>query len=107
MQYFIGMENIEKIEQNISLIEDIQEPASFNVIFLNDDYTTQDFVVAVLITIFHKNEKDAWNIMRTVHEKGRGVVGAYTYDIATTRCHKVRQMAKLNGFPLQCVLEKL
>lgn len=82
------------------------EPEEFRVILLNDDYTTMDFVVAVLMSVFHKSLIEATKIMLDVHQKGRGVVGTYTYDIALTKVNRVHSLAKENGFPLKCIMEK-
>ena len=101
------MEFENKTEQETSFSEESQEPGQFRVVLLNDDFTTKDFVVAVLVAVFHKQHDDACVIMEDVHKKGRGVVGAYTYDIAATRCLQVHEAARQNGFPLRCVMEPL
>jgi len=85
--------------------EKIKEPEQFRVILLNDHYTTMDFVVEVLMIIFHKGIEDANKIMLDVHEKGRGVVGVYTWDIAITKTEQVHAAAKANEFPLMCIVE--
>ncbi|HOZ72971.1 MAG TPA: ATP-dependent Clp protease adapter ClpS [Spirochaetales bacterium] len=85
---------------------DVREPEEYRVILLNDDYTTMEFVVAVIMSVFHKDLFEATRVMFDVHRKGRGVVGTYTYDIAATKVHKVHEMARENGFPLKCVMEK-
>ena len=64
-------------------------------------------MVAVLIAVFHKQQAEAHVIMEDVHRKGKGVVGAYTYDIAVTRCLQVHEAARQNGFPLRCVMEPM
>ena len=64
---------------------DLQEPDQYRVILHNDHYTTMEFVVEILRTVFHKNLPEATKIMLDVHRKGRGNVGTYTYDIARTR----------------------
>ncbi|ULQ59349.1 ATP-dependent Clp protease adaptor ClpS [Brucepastera parasyntrophica] len=87
--------------------EEIQEPPQFRVILLNDDYTTKDFVVSVLISVFHKTSDDAHKIMENVHNKGRGIVGVYTYDIAATCCLEVHDISRQNGFPLRCIMEQI
>jgi len=104
---FIVMEYENKTEQRTSFSEEVQEPAQYRVVLLNDDFTTKDFVVAVLVAVFHKNQDDAQIIMEDVHKKGRGVVGAYPYDIAATRCLQVHEAARVNGYPLRCVMEQL
>jgi len=85
---------------------DTSEPDEFRVILLNDDFTTMDFVVAVLMSVFHKNLVEATKIMLDVHQKGRGTVGVYTYDLAITKINRVHSLAKENGFPLKCIMEK-
>jgi len=104
---FIDMEFDNKTDPQVSFSEDLQEPAQFRVVLLNDDFTTKDFVIAVLVGVFHKKHEDANVIMEDVHKKGRGVVGAYTFDIAATRCLQVHEAARQNGFPLRCVMEQL
>ncbi|MCL2196274.1 MAG: ATP-dependent Clp protease adaptor ClpS [Treponema sp.] len=85
--------------------EKIKEPEQFRVILLNDHYTTMDFVVEILMVIFHKNPEDANKIMMDVHKKGRGIVGVYTWDIAITKSEQVLAAAKANEYPLMCVVE--
>lgn len=85
---------------------DTKEPDEYRVILLNDDYTTMEFVVAVIMSVFHRELLDATRIMLDVHRKGKGVVGTYTYDIAATKINRVHEMARENGFPLKCIMEK-
>jgi len=84
----------------------LSEPENFRVILLNDHYTTMDFVVEILITIFHKNEADANQIMMNIHRKGKGIAGVYTWDIAQTKASQVHAQAKRQEFPLRCIVEK-
>jgi ATP-dependent Clp protease adaptor protein ClpS len=86
--------------------EKIKEPKEYVVVLLNDDYTTRDFVVDILITVFHKNPAEAKAIMLKVHNNGRGVVGNYTWDIAQTKVDQVHSIAKQFDFPLKCVVEE-
>ncbi|MDR2071766.1 MAG: ATP-dependent Clp protease adapter ClpS [Treponema sp.] len=86
--------------------EKLKEPEEFRVILLNDHYTTMDFVVNILVQIFHKNVEDANRIMLDVHRKGRGMVGVYPYDIAQTKVNQVHEAAKEHEFPLRCIVEK-
>ncbi len=83
-----------------------KEPEEFRVILLNDDFTTMEFVVAVLMSVFHKPMLEATRIMMDVHKKGRGIVGVFCYDIAVTKISRVHAMARDNGFPLKCIMEK-
>ena len=85
----------------------VKEPEQYRVILLNDNYTTMDFVVMVLMEIFHKTIDDASRIMLDVHKKGRGIVGVYTFDIAATKTRQVHTLAKANEFPLKCVIEPI
>jgi ATP-dependent Clp protease adaptor protein ClpS len=87
--------------------EELKHPEEYFVILLNDDYTTMEFVVMVLMTVFHRDFKDATRIMLNVHERGRGVVGSYAYDIAVTKVNAVHALAREAGFPLKCVIERL
>lgn len=86
--------------------EEVKDPEEYRVILLNDDYTTMEFVVAVIITIFHKGLAEATRIMLDVHKKGRGTVGVYPFDIAATKMDQVHSLAKENGYPLKCTMEK-
>ena len=86
-------------------VEKIKEPDEYRVILLNDDYTTMDFVVMVLVDIFRKNLEDANRIMLDVHKKGKGIVGQYPWDIAATKADQVHSLARENEFPLKCIVE--
>lgn len=86
---------------------ELKHPDEYLVILLNDDYTTQDFVVMVLMDIFHRDFPEAYRIMMDVHRRGRGVVGTYSWDIANTKVGQVHAIARANGFPLKCVVEKV
>lgn len=86
--------------------EKLKEPEEFQVILLNDDYTTMEFVVAVLVTVFFKGIEEANRIMLDVHKKGRGLVGVYPWDIAATKAEQVHSMARQQEYPLRCVVEK-
>ena len=83
----------------------VQPPSMWKVILHNDDYTTQDFVIAILKTIFRKSEAEAVSIMLNVHQKGVGVAGIYPKDVAETKVAQVRQAAERREFPLLCTLE--
>jgi ATP-dependent Clp protease adaptor protein ClpS len=85
--------------------ESIKEPEEYRVILLNDHYTTMDFVIEVLMAIFHKTTEDAKNIMLDVHRKGKGTVGVYTWEIAVTKAEQVHAAARKREFPLRCIVE--
>lgn len=84
----------------------VREPRRYRVLLHNDDYTTMEFVVEVLVTIFHKNLEEATAIMLTVHERGMAVCGVYTAEIAETRISRVHDKARKAGFPLRCSMEE-
>jgi len=86
--------------------EKFKEPENFKVILLNDHYTTMEFVVEILMVIFHKTPEDANKIMLDVHRKGKGIVGIYSWDIAVTKAQQVEIAAKEHEFPLRCVVEQ-
>ncbi len=86
--------------------QETREPSLFKVILLNDDYTTMEFVVHVLETIFSKTPGEATQIMLSVHKKGSGLCGLYTREIAETKVSAVHDLARTNGFPLKCIMEK-
>jgi ATP-dependent Clp protease adaptor protein ClpS len=85
--------------------EKVKEPEEYQVILLNDHYTSMDFVVEVLMVIFHKQLEDANRIMLDVHKKGKGLVGLYSWDIAATKMEQVHTAARANEFPLRCIVE--
>jgi ATP-dependent Clp protease adaptor protein ClpS len=90
------------------LVEDqLQEPRQYKVLLHNDDYTSMDFVVEVLMNVFCKSEAEAFSIMMSVHEKGIGLCGIYTAEVAETKVQIVHQMAKARSFPLRCSMEEV
>lgn len=80
-------------------------PRRYKVILLNDNYTSMEFVVLVLRSVFHKAQSEAETIMLSVHEKGAGVAGVYTKEIAETKVALVHHLARQNEFPLRCTME--
>ncbi len=84
---------------------EVKEPKPYHVVLYNDNYTTMDFVVYVLETIFHHPKNIAEKIMLDVHQKGKGIAGTYTRDIAETKALQTRTLAKEHNFPLKCVAE--
>jgi ATP-dependent Clp protease adaptor protein ClpS len=84
----------------------LQEPKLFRVVLHNDHYTTMDFVVKVIVSVFHKPAAEATKIMLDVHRKGHGVVGVYTWDIASTKVSQVHDMARKSEFPLRASCEE-
>jgi ATP-dependent Clp protease adaptor protein ClpS len=86
---------------------ELQEPPLYKVLLHNDDYTTMDFVVMILETVFHKDTGEATRIMLNVHHQGLGIAGVYTREVGETKVAIVHDMARKNQFPLKCSLEKV
>ncbi len=99
-------EIINKSEIRVIPKPDIKKPKLYKVIIHNDNYTTMDFVVEVIIKIFHKPAAEATKIMLEVHNKSMGIAGIFTYDIAVTKIADVHNMAKERQFPLRCSVEE-
>lgn len=83
-----------------------QKPKMYRVILLNDDFTSMEFVVAILETIFFKTPSEATQIMLQVHKSGRGVAGIFSKQIAEAKIDQVHRQARTEGFPLKCVMEE-
>lgn len=83
-----------------------KKPSMYKVILLNDDYTPMEFVVHVLQRLFGKSAEDATRIMLHIHQKGVGVCGVYTYEVAETKVQGVMELARRHEHPLQCTMEK-
>ncbi len=83
----------------------LKRPPLYRVILLNDDYTTMEFVIKVLVDIFHHTEEQAGQIMMHVHQKGAGICGVYTREIAESKVEQVSEYARQNQHPLQCTME--
>jgi ATP-dependent Clp protease adaptor protein ClpS len=81
-------------------------PKKYKVYLLNDDYSTMDFVIDVLMGIFHKSYEEAEKIMLEVHKKERGLCGVYTHEIAQTKVMQVTRKAQEHGFPLRATMEE-
>ena len=80
---------------------DLREPRRYKVIIHNDDFTTMDFVVMVLMTVFHKSQTEAEQLMLQVHHSDQAVVGIYSYDVAQSKIQRATMMAREEGFPLR------
>lgn len=87
--------------------EDVDEPARFKVLLHNDDYTTMDFVVLILQSVFNKDMETATEIMLNVHKKGIGVAGIYSRDVAETKVAVVQELSRKNEHPLKCTMEEV
>ncbi|MGD2029908.1 MAG: ATP-dependent Clp protease adapter ClpS [Desulfobacterales bacterium] len=86
--------------------DEIDEPPMYKVLLHNDDYTTMEFVVEILMLVFNKPPEEAVKIMLNVHQKGIGICGVYTYEVSETKVNTVQDLARQNGFPLKCTMEE-
>lgn len=84
----------------------IREPRQYKVIMHNDDFTSMEFVVDILIDVFRKDLLEAERLMMTVHERGRACVGSYTYDMAVTKVQAATERARQEGFPFRMTVEE-
>ena len=91
-------------ETSEQIRERIREPKHYKVIMHNDDFTTMEFVVDILMSIFHKDEAE--RLMMMVHEAGKASVGAYPYDIAVSKVQSAAARAKAEGFPFRMTIEE-
>ena len=98
------------METNIGIKEKskvkIKKPKNFKVIMHNDDFTTMEFVVAVLMDIFNKDINGANKVMLDVHKSGRGIAGIYPYDIALSKVSTAMSLAREEGFPFNLTVEE-
>ena len=85
---------------------DLQEPKKYKVFLLNDDFSTMDFVIDVLVRVFRKTVDEASIIMLNIHNNGKDLCGVYTYEIASTKVAQVKSMAREKGFPLKAMMEE-
>jgi ATP-dependent Clp protease adaptor protein ClpS len=101
-------ETSESLESELKVepIEKLSEPKMYRILMHNDHYTTMDFVIEVIMKVFHKPAAEATKIMLDIHKKGLGICGVYTYDIALTKISEVHSMAKKRQFPLKCSYEE-
>jgi len=84
----------------------VAEPPMYRVLLHNDDFTTMDFVVQILMEVFHKTLEEATRIMLNVHRKGVGLCGIYIYEVAETKVEMVQSLARAHQYPLKCTMEK-
>lgn len=84
----------------------LSRPRRYKVLLLNDNYTTMEFVVDILMQVFRRTHQEAVNIMLSVHENGSGVAGVYVKDVAETKIKTVHEMARDHEFPLRCTMEQ-
>jgi ATP-dependent Clp protease adaptor protein ClpS len=84
----------------------LEKPPMYKVVLHNDDFTTMEFVVYVLRTVFHRSDAEAFTIMLKVHTEGIGIAGVYTYEIAAMKAEKAINLARANEYPLLCTVEE-
>ena len=84
---------------------DLREPRRYKVTIYNDDFTTMEFVVKILVEVFFKSEAEAETLMLQVHHSDKAVVGIYSYDVATSKVRKATGMARESGFPLRLTVD--
>lgn len=84
----------------------VEKPPLYKVLLHNDDYTSMDFVVFILVSIFHKDEANARRIMLEVHNRGVGIAGVFTFEVAESKINKVTALARAHEFPLLCTMEQ-
>ncbi len=83
-----------------------KKPSLYKVLLLNDDYTPMEFVVYILESFFNKSQEDATCVMLHVHQKGVGLCGVYTFEVAETKVAQVMNFSQQNDHPLQCTMEQ-
>lgn len=86
--------------------DEVREPSMYKVLIHNDDYTTMEFVMEILMRVFNKSMEDAMSIMLKVHKEGVGLCGVYTYEVAETKVDTIHAAARERGFPLKCTMER-
>lgn len=91
---------------DLMTVDRVKEPPYYRVLMHNDNYTTVDFVVKVLVSIFHRSEADANQIMLHIHNRGIGICGSYPRAVAETKVARVHRLAEQEGFPLRCSMER-
>lgn len=93
-----------KIETHLDT--QLYEPKAYRVYMLNDDYTSWDFCLRIIISVFNKTLEEADDITHDIHTKGKGLCGIYSYEIAETKADTVQRQARKEGFPMKCSIEE-
>ncbi|MEE0347781.1 MAG: ATP-dependent Clp protease adaptor ClpS [Lachnospiraceae bacterium] len=96
----------EKLQMKKKVKEKIKEPERYKVVMYNDDFTPMDFVVSILIDVFHKTEADAMGIMLRIHQGTKETIGEYSYDIARTKVDICTRRARNEGYPFLVKVEQ-
>lgn len=102
----VGMKMAEKLQITTDERIKLKEPKKFKVVMYNDDFTPMDFVVDILMTVFHKEQQEAMLIMMQIHKGTKEVVGEYSYDIAKTRVNICTKRAREEGYPFLVKVEE-
>ena len=89
------------------LKDELRTPKSYLVYMINDDYTSWDFCIRVITTVFHKSVQEADEITNDIHTKGKGLCGIFSFEVAETKAAIVKDQAREEGFPMHCVLEEV
>ena len=102
------MPNLPDFETDVLTESDVklEKPPLYKVVLHNDDFTTMEFVVFVLRTVFHRETAEAFDIMLKVHTEGIGIAGVYTYEVAQMKAEKAMNLARAQEYPLLCTVEK-
>ena len=100
-------ENLPGLKEDVvtKIEEEVTEPPMFKVLLHNDDFTTKEFVVKILVSVFSKSLDEATQLMWAVHKNGVGICGVYPFEIAETKVNIVTATARENGFPLRSTME--
>lgn len=96
----------DEFESEVLDRHEVKEPSRYKVLLHNDDYTTMEFVVEILMKVFHRSEAEATRIMLAVHHEGVGICGVFSAEVAETKVDMVHRLARGAGFPLKCTMEK-
>jgi ATP-dependent Clp protease adaptor protein ClpS len=102
------MPNLPDFDTDVLTDSDVklEKPPLYKVVLHNDDFTTMEFVVFVLRTVFHRADAEAFEIMFKVHTEGIGIAGIYAHEIATMKAEKAMSLARAQEFPLLCTVEE-
>lgn len=104
------MPDFPDIEQDSDVLTEsetkLEKPKMYKVILHNDDFTTMDFVVFILKTVFMRSDIEAFTIMFQVHNEGIGVAGVYSFEVATMKAEKAMNLSKAHEYPLLCTVEE-
>ncbi len=96
------------IDSDVAVLEKtkIVPPSMWNVVLHNDNATPMEFVVVILMQIFHKDAQTATELMLDIHQKGKGVAGTFSKEVAETKKTQTDETSRVNGYPLKCTLER-